>query len=95
MQACIAVVTGMSRCLDLYHYILKIKNEGCTERRVSSGPPKDTFKFLFYKLADGRISEEGGGRGSPYKLLGPGCPKEDPRPDNFAYLFVFLGSIII
>lgn len=33
--------------------------------------------------------------GSRYKLRGPGGPIGDPRPDNVAYVFVFLGSIIM
>jgi len=74
-----------------------------TSRRVSSGPRKGTFKFLFYKLADGRNADEGAGRGGgrgkkpvqTTRLLGQGCPEEEPRPDDFAYIFVFLSSIII
>ena len=34
-------------------------------------------------------------RESRYKLPGPDIPERDPGPDDIAYAFVFLGSIII
>jgi hypothetical protein len=38
------------------------------------------------------IEREGGSR---YKLPGPGGPEGGPGPEFVAYVFVFLGSIII
>ena len=35
------------------------------------------------------------GRGSRYKLPGPGGPDGGPGPDYVAYVFVYLGTIII
>jgi len=70
MQTGITVVTGISHSLDLYHYILKMEIEWYTSRRVSSGPRKGMFKFVFYKLADGRNTDGGGGGGGikPIKI---------------------------
>jgi hypothetical protein len=40
-------------------------------------------------------ADEVGGGGSWYKLRGPGSPEGGPSSDYLAYVFVFLGSIII
>jgi hypothetical protein len=39
--------------------------------------------------------ERGGGGGSWYKLQRPGRPEGGPGPYNVAYVFVFLGTVII
>jgi len=40
-----------------------------------------------------RADETGGG--GQYNLAGPGSPEGGPESDNFVYVFVSLGSIII